>query len=271
VTETAAPFTLLAGVYDAIMADVEYEEWAEFVLLVLREEGWAFSDAPPASVKVLDLACGTGNSARPYVERGYRVTGVDASDSMLEVARRKLPLVAFHRAGFLDLELGERFHLVTCVFDSLNNLTDPEDLERAFARVFAHLEPGGYLAFDVNTALGVRELWDDDAFEGRVDSPLGPVHFRWSHAYDAERDLGLVTAYCATPRGEFVERHAERGYGPQDLAPMLERAGFEDVVFLEYPDMAVPDETSPRVWGFARRGPMRGAAGGDSGKLLKKA
>lgn len=245
----ARPFTRLAGVYDAIMADIEYDGWAEFVLETLAARGWT----PSRGARLLDLACGTGSSALPYLERGFQVTGADVSNEMLELARKKLPGARLVRQGFLELALPERFNLVTCVFDSLNNLTEPADLAATFARVLAHLEPGGWFAFDMNTRSGVRELWDEDRFEGVVNVPEGPVHFRWTHAYDPGSGLGFVTAYCHTPDGEFVERHAERGYDPAELAPMLESAGFADVEFLEYPDGAAPTPDSPRVWGFARR------------------
>ena len=253
------PFTQLARVYDAIFSDVEYEDWCEFALEVLTDLGWADPMLEPEDVRVLDLACGTGSSAQPYVDRGFRVTGADASEPMLEIARAKLPGVNFYRQGFLDLNLQARFDLVTCVFDSLNNLTDPDDLRRVFSRVFDHLEPGGWFAFDVNTTLGVRELWDDDRFEGEVKTADGPAHYVWTHRYDPQTGFGHITAHCQvwTDDGlrEFTEQHVERGYDPGELAPMLEGVGFRDIRFLEYPDQAVPTVESPRVWGFARKPP----------------
>jgi SAM-dependent methyltransferase len=44
-------------------------------------------NAIPAGSNVLDLPCGTGRMTRVLVERGYRVTGADASEAMLSRAR----------------------------------------------------------------------------------------------------------------------------------------------------------------------------------------
>src|SRR5688572_11015628 len=104
----AAPFTLLATVYDAVMADVEYDLWAEFVLRLAQERGYRFGPA-------LDLGCGTGNSTAPLVARGIDVEGLDASPAMLEVARRKLPDTPFHLASFEGFDLPQRYELAYSV------------------------------------------------------------------------------------------------------------------------------------------------------------
>jgi SAM-dependent methyltransferase len=241
------PFSELAKVYDLIFDEIEYNEWTEFTLETLRNLGRTLE---PGS-RVLDLACGTGSSSLPYLQRGFDVTGVDLSPEMLEVARVKLPGVPLFAQGFTELDLPDRFDLISCVFDSLNNLTDPQDLERAFARVFAHLRPGAWFVFDMNTPLGVQELWDDDRFEGEVIHDGNSIRFQWTHRYDPESELGLVTARFGR-KLEFLEEHAERGYWPWDLEPMLKRAGFKQVVFLEYPDASVPTVDTPRVWCFAQ-------------------
>ncbi len=245
------PFTALAAVYDAIMDEVEYDDWAEFILELLNQE-----NAKPKTV--LDLACGTGNSTLPFVNRGYQVWGIDASSEMLEVARQKLPEVPFLEGTFshfaLPSTMPQRFDLVTCLFDSLNNLLEPAALQVALERIYNHLEPGGWLAADLNTRLGVRELWEGDALEGvAITSEHQEVHYHWSHHYDPATELGTVQACCRMGDREFLEQHTERGYDPDELQRMCLAAGFARVLLYEYPDFATPDEESPRVWVFASR------------------
>lgn len=247
------PFTALAAVYDAIMADVEYDHWADFVLSYARDQELEVRRA-------LDLACGTGGFTRELLAAGLNVTGVDGSADMLDVARERLPEVRFEAGDLRTFDLGEHFDLVTCVFDSLNNLLTPEDLGAAFARAAAHLRPGGLLACDLNTRLGVRELWEGDEVEGVAHAAGGQeVHYHWSHHYDAAQELGVVQAFCRVMGEggefeEFVETHRERGYDPQDVAPLLGPAGFATWEIVEYPDYAEPGPRTPRVWVFARRG-----------------
>lgn len=250
------PFSALAAVYDAIMADIEYGDWAEFVLDYARDAGLA-----PASA--LDLACGTGALTAELHARGLEVVGLDFSAEMLGVARGRLPGVEFVQADLRDFDLGRRFDLLTCVFDSLNNLTEPADLGRALGRMAAHLNPGGLLAFDVNTRAGVRDLWEGEVMEGLAPMDDGrEVHYHWSHHYDAAAGLGTVQAVCrlhgsadsSLEGEEFIELHTERGYDVADLEPMLRAAGYSSWLFCEYPDYAEPEADSPRIWVFARAG-----------------
>ncbi|WP_161880395.1 class I SAM-dependent DNA methyltransferase [Deinococcus alpinitundrae] len=249
-----APFTALARVYDAIMADIEYDAWADFIL----------SYAADVDVKVssaLDLACGTGNLTRQLSVQGLSVTGLDGSAEMLAVAAGQVPGVTWVQGDLRTFDLARTFDLITCVFDSLNNLVAEGDLLAALKRAQAHLAPGGLLAFDVNTRLGVRELWEGDSIEGLEALPDGSeVHYHWSHRYDAAAKLGVVQAFCRLLGGEhdgeeFVETHHERGYDPAELEDALREAGFASWEILEYPDYAPPQADSPRVWVFARRGP----------------
>ena len=238
----AAPYTDLAGVYDRLMADIEYDDWAAFILRTAERRGFAGG-------ALLDLGCGTGNATLPMWELGYEVEGLDASPAMLAVARRKLPGIAFHHGTFEAFSLPRRFHFVYSVFDALNNLLDEAAFARCLARVREHLVPGGVFMFDVNTPTGLRELWQGGVSEGWADD----VYYRWTHAYDEATGLATVEAYCDTgaeapAQGAFTEVHQERGYAAADLVRLLEAAGFEDVAVIEYPEGGPARPDAERVW-----------------------
>lgn len=236
------PFSLLAEVYDAIMSDVEYGAWAEFILDAALNAGTEVGS-------VLDLGCGTGNSSAPFAELGLPVTGLDLSEEMLAVARRKLPGATFVRGDFTTFDLGETFDLVTSVFDSLNNLLDPEDFRRCAERVLAHLTPNGVFVFDVNTTAGLRNLWEDDRAEGWVDD----VYYRWEHLFDETTRLAQVTAYCEKGARGFTEVHLERPYDPGEVRTLLGRAGFGSVNIVTYPQGYPATDDDERIWVVAKR------------------
>jgi predicted TPR repeat methyltransferase len=73
----------------------------------------------------------------------YEVTGLDVSAPMLKVAAAKLPGVPLVEADMTQFELGERFDVVLCVYDSINHLLEFGQWEAVFERVHEHLDRGG--------------------------------------------------------------------------------------------------------------------------------
>lgn len=236
------PFSRLASVYDAIMADVEYDEWIDFVLREATRRGFAGG-------RVLDLACGTGNATLPFDVRGFDVEGVDASSAMLARARAKLPGVRFVEGDLRTFDTGRRYALVVSVFDSLNNLLTHDDFLTMLGRVRHHLVPGGQFVFDCNTRAGLIDLWEGGRAEGWADD----VFYRWEHSYDPATDLARVEAFCDAPDGSFTEEHFERPYDPAELRELLATAGFSDVEVVRFPEADEAREDEPRVWAFATR------------------
>lgn len=238
------PFSILARVYDGLMDDVPYEGWADFVLAALAGEGFV-----PRSL--LELGVGTGNALLPFLRRGLLTAGIDSSEEMLAAARAKLPgSVRLERADFRSFDLGERFDLAYSAFDSLNNLTEPTDLQKTFAAALRHLNPGGWLAADLNTPAGLRELWREEDWE--------EDGVRLIYGYDPETKLGRLEAWV----GGELEVHLERGYEPEEVAAMLRTTGFENVFCLTYPEGRPPHPLSDRFWVFARAPHHAQQAGG---------
>ena len=104
----------------------------------------------PAGSCVLDLCCGTGHLAAALCERGYQVTGVDGSATMLEFARSNAPEAEFIRADARVFKLPERFQAVIAAFDSLNHMMSLAELTQVFRNVHATLLKDGIFLFDLN-------------------------------------------------------------------------------------------------------------------------
>lgn len=243
-------FGQVAPYYDALMAGVPYRFWVEYL-----ERLWALHDRTPRAV--MDLACGTGTVSRLLTARGYALTGVDLSEGMLDVARCRtaetgLPVV-FHQQDAADLDLGvARFDAVVCLFDSLNYILEPERLQSAFARVFAHLRPGGTFTFDVNTEYALSEgMFNQSCM--RMNEPL---RYRWRSRYDAEARLCTVRMdFSYDPgtgvRESFLEVHRQRAYGKDELAQWLREAGFGEVTVYDAYTTDPPKKRSDRLFYFA--------------------
>lgn len=98
-------------------------------------------------MRVLDVACGTGNTAIPAARRGAIVTGVDIAPNLLEQARARAAaenvVVAFDEGDAEHLHYPDAsFDAVVTVFGAMF-APRPERVAAELARV---LKPGGLLA-----------------------------------------------------------------------------------------------------------------------------
>jgi SAM-dependent methyltransferase len=119
----------------------------------------------PDAASLLDVACGTGAHLEVLKEQFKDIEGVELAPAMLDVARRRLPDVALHEGDMRTFALGRAFDAVICVGNSVACLKSTADLDRAVARMAAHLAPGGVL---------VVEPWffSGEFLDGRVDGSL---------------------------------------------------------------------------------------------------
>ena len=126
--------------YDAI-ADAWHAQERGF-----RARGYvdAILERLEPGARVLDLGCGTGVPiARYLARRGFRVTGVDASARMLEIAGRSVPEAEFLHADMLEAEPGGEF-AAAIAWDSVFHV-DRRRHGELFGRIRGWLAEGGWL------------------------------------------------------------------------------------------------------------------------------
>ena len=121
----------------------------------LQERTWLdrFLSWIPARATVLDVGCGSGEPIGQYViERGFEVTGVDSSRSMIELCRERFPNSEWLVADMRELKLGRRFGGILA-WDSFFHLG--KDAQRAmFPRLACHASRGAPLMFTSGSAEG---------------------------------------------------------------------------------------------------------------------
>ena len=60
-------------------------------------------------LKILNLGCGTGMHDRKLVDLGFKVTGMDQSAEMIEIAKQKVPEANYIVGDMSDFDLNEKF------------------------------------------------------------------------------------------------------------------------------------------------------------------
>jgi SAM-dependent methyltransferase len=106
---------------------------------------------------LLELACGTGSILKQLWTH-YDVTGLDLSEEMLEIAAEKVPGIPLFRGDMRTFDLGDRFDVVLCVYDSINHLLRFDEWKAVFEGAQRHLNDGGVFLFDINTQRKLSEF-----------------------------------------------------------------------------------------------------------------
>lgn len=117
---------------------------------------------PEGGGHLLDLGCGAGEPiARLFIERGWRVTGVDFSPAMLGLAARLVPEMTRIQADIREVELpAASFDAATLIYSLFH--VPRADHPSLFAKLFRWLRPGGRLLFTYAT----KEYTGQEEFEG---------------------------------------------------------------------------------------------------------
>lgn len=241
------PYSALARVYDRWMAadKVPYDQWFAFT----RER---FGEAGFEVESVLDVCCGTGMTVRTLQDQGFRVTGVDASASMLDIARTRTdPGTELRQLTLPDERLAELgpFDAALVCFDGANYFAGDGALTTTLRQLARALRPGGVLVFDLST----RPSFESIAGLGEFGEDFGDFAYVWNtnHVPDSPHYEYLVSLFV--PEGELfrrvVERHPQRWFSHAEVERALRDAGFTAISVCDnYSERRATDATRRDTW-----------------------
>lgn len=243
-----------AKVYDLFMDNVPYERWGEHLQSLLKQYG-------VGQGLVAELGCGTGRMTRILAGAGYDMIGIDNSCEMLEEAYGAgADGILYLNQDMRSFELYGTVAAVISVCDSMNYITEEQDLLQVFALANNYLDPGGIFLFDMNTPFKYRQILADNVFA--ENRPEGS--FIWENYFDEgtginEYDLTLYIRDGEDDRyGRFEETHFQRAYEPRLVRELLEKAGLEFVGMLDADTMKEPEADAQRIYFIARECTKKG-------------
>ena len=260
---TDDPFDVIAEYYDLDLAGYEED-------VGIYENLGRRYDLP-----VLELGVGTGRVAIPLRRAGLHVVGIDHSEAMLAVARRKLEALRpqslaanlrLLKEDMTNFELGESFGLIFCALGGFMHLRSQDDQVRALEGARRHLASDGLLVIDL------------PAFEPQEWEPgVQPLTLVWTRK-DTARDT-LVSKFhnCQADPARQVQHvtHIYEEWGPQgslrrrlvtfelrcvhrhEMELLLSRAGLQTRDLYGTYDLSPYDLHSPRMIFVAGLAPSR--------------
>ena len=223
----------IALVYDSLMYDIPYEDWAKFIGQNLKGRS------------VLELGCGTGSITEKLCAY-YDITALDFSEDMLDIAREKLMkkgrMARFIKGDMRDFKVHKPFENVIIVCDGINYLTSLSDVKKTFLNVFDNLLPGGRFIFDISSQYKLKnmagQLYSEDADEAT---------YIWRNTMEGDiitMDITFFVAEDDTHYFRFDETHLQRAHSIEEISALLCECGFEIISVTDnYTNNAVRDDS----------------------------
>ena len=236
-----------ADVYDKLICeDISYINMADYI-----EECFSRMSKKPSLM--LDLACGTGTLTDILSKRGYDMIGADISCDMLNIAKNKNSEILYLCQDMRALELYGTVDAVVCMTDSVNYITDYDDLCSVFKLVKNYLNPDAPFIFDMNSHYKLSQVISNNTFT--YDSEY--VSYIWQNEYDETSSvcdfyLTFFVSEDAELYRRFDEQHTQRAYTMDEVCSALDAAGFKNVDVYDGYSFNKPNSKSERIVYVAR-------------------
>ena len=180
---------------------------------------------------ILDLMCGTAQITQVLKQRGYQMTGLDASPEMLKFAKINAPEINFVLEDARYFNLDKSFDAVICMSDGLNHVMEYRDLKQIFVNVYKAIKPGGYFVFDMNLEARYLDAWN--ARNG-VNNERYTCFFISSYQKDTRKGyLGFTLFTPKNKQENSWEKHewqlVQYCYTHEQIVDALKNSGFEKI------------------------------------------
>jgi ubiquinone/menaquinone biosynthesis C-methylase UbiE len=192
-------FLLSSKYYDVVYGGKDYAAEARWLHAVIQRYH-------PRASTLLDVACGTGRHLEQLGE-WYDGAGLDASQELLDAARRRCPGLAFYQADMVDFSVPGRFDVITCLFSSIAYAGSFESLRSTLAAMQRHLRPGGIVV--IEPWFTPKTYWTGTITANFVDEPELKIAWMYTSERRDETSVLDVQGLVGTPEGveHFAERH----------------------------------------------------------------
>ena len=224
--------------YDLLYEEKDYDGECDVLERIFQE----YAERPINSI--LDLGCGTGSYALRLAQRGYDVCGVDLSESMLEIAKKKIqntPVsIQFFHSDIASIQIERQFDAAIMMFAVLGYQHTNEQIIKTLKNISIHLNTGSLLIFDV--WYGPAVLLQQPQEKCRIIQSGEDTVIRVTHP-----ELDTFNQFCHVRfnlyrirEGQSItetdEVHRMRFFFAQELSMALEFTGFEVVRIGQFPD-----------------------------------
>lgn len=181
------------------------------------------------NLKILDIGCGTGRHSIELSKRGYNITGIDLSDSLLAKAKEKAKKnglnITFQKYDARSLPFSDEFEVVIMLCEGAFPLMETDEMNyRILQNAAAALKKNGKLIFTTLNGLfplfhSVKDFLASELKDGNAKYDKNTFDFM------TFRDYNITTVVDDLGNKKELQCN-ERYYVPSEITWMLKCLGF---------------------------------------------
>lgn len=187
---------------------------------------------------LLDVACGTGGHIK-YLQDHFQVSGVDLSESMLGVARKKFSHLSFYRGNMIDFSLDKQFDIITCMYGSIGFVKTYSNLKLTLKNMARHLIPGGLV---IIVPWSTTESFKEKIVVDAVKHPQIRIA-RMENVKQKAANLVEITFHHLIGKDGQVKYHTQRMevglFSNDEYISAIQEAGLQLVEIYEGPNISM--------------------------------
>ena len=242
-------YTAFAGVYDKFMDNIDYEQWFSYLRDILKDYGIV-------NGIIADIGCGTGNMTQLLSKAGYDMIGIDNSEDMLSIAASKLgdtDNILYLNQDMREMELYGSIAAAISVCDSINYITEFDQLVKVFSLVNNYLDLGGVFVFDLKTKSYFERIGESVIAEDRED-----CSFIWDNYFDFadcinEYILSIFVKESDGRYDKYTESHYQKAYSLEEIRSAIEISGLKYVTAYNAFTRDRAEECNDRIYVIAQK------------------
>ena len=225
-----------AELYDAFNSKKDYKKECRII------EKYFSKQIDRNRFDILDLGCGSGSHLSYFLDRKYKLHGIDVSIDMIEIAKKKYASVDkdslfLEVNDVLDIKLSaDTYGNVISMYSVLGYFSDHESLQKIFETVFIGLISGGRFIFDVWDKDSVLKLGPSNRVKYALHDENVIMRTSESVLHDQKETIDVKFNYYNEGKKIYEESvHTIKYYSTEYISDLAKLSGFEIKEVIKYP------------------------------------
>ncbi|MCK4900017.1 MAG: class I SAM-dependent methyltransferase [Anaerolineales bacterium] len=195
-------------------------------------------DIPPSG-RILDVGCGPGRHSIELARRGYRVVGIDPSETMIEAAHSRAEVAGvspeFRQAYGESFVSQEKFDAAICLFTTFGQINDDKDNSQLIQRVGNILHLGGYFILEVP-----QREWIEGNLKAHERFGGGSTYTEVTRSYAPDKSIVTEIFDIHSPKRAKSYLLQYRVYNLGEIQKMLSESDFSvPITYGDYSEKAL--------------------------------